>query len=610
MASWLTRLIALAGAAAAIEIAKTLSESARQPDGNRSVPPPQPEPAPVPADSRHVQTDASHAPVTPEVFADRTDVFVPACKPFPAAEVRQITLTEQEAIAAGWHFDKKSRHRARIRRYTGKETDITVPSQIGAYTVNALGRQFLMQRQDIQTVRIPSAVKKLAYEVFASAGIRKCIFAPGVLHLPVRAFADCRQLTHVHLPGHLQTIGADAFCGCSALKTLHLPPFLKHTCDGAFRSSGLESFTVCGDPSARGTLTNGAAIAHTPLTSKYNVVCAAADNQTVRYLYIKPGRYRFPAGNAEFFPHSLPAEGVLDMRDTAHLRADLNAAPSQGFGRLMSDLTFILPQDIPDGCCGRDAVNCIPAQVQLAYPDGTSCPAGLERQTAAGGANTLLFRRALGPGSITENDTEILVQEPGTGRLTVCENAVGGYRLKTALFREIRPEGAIFASWCRDLHTVRWFEESGEIVKYIPPAGIIGGVQHAALLEAFTLRQDGIFFDEKLIEKVFLSDFYTSTSNSSRITFRISQRTKILTAIDMLRGTHRPCDPPLAVYAEYLIGHIRYAKILAKKYPEYAVGFLDYPKLYEIQMNRINWHPPRTLSGSGAEAPAETGESE
>ena len=97
MASWLTRLIALAGAAAAIEIAKTLSESARQPDGNRSVPPPQPEPAPVPANSRHVQTDASHAPVTPEVFADRTDVFVPACKPFPAAEVRQITLTEQEA---------------------------------------------------------------------------------------------------------------------------------------------------------------------------------------------------------------------------------------------------------------------------------------------------------------------------------------------------------------------------------------------------------------------------------------------------------------------------------------------------------------------------------
>ena len=495
---------------------------------------------------------------------------------------------------------KKSRHNARIRRYTGTETDLTVPAKIGGYTVNEIGPQFLHGRQDIQTVRIPATVKKLADGIFADTGIRKCIFAYGPLELPERTFAGCTKLSFVHLPYNLQYIRKDAFYQCRSLRTLHLPPLLHQTDEDAFRESGLESFTVRDYDFLFfhfGTLMDGSAIAHTPLGKKYNIVC---NFKSDHYLLLKPGKYRFPPSRARFFQHSLPAEGLLDLRDCTGCWIDLRAAQEPQPGAVKGNLKMRLPESWNLNPQREEGIRRIPSQIQIFQRDGEPYPDGAEMRTDADGTKTVLFRRLLAPHGIRATGAEMLIQEPGSGRLIVCEHAVAESKLKTARFHDFAPQGEIFDACCTALHTVCWHEDGCEIMKYIPPVECIGRDQHAALMQAFTLRQDGIFFDAQQIERVFSSDTYRLPAHENpegSVTIRINQRAKILTAIDMLRGTHRACDPSLAVYAKYLSSHMRYAKILAKKYPAYDVDYLDYFTLGKISRGWIDWHPAKKLTG-------------
>lgn len=87
-----------------------------------------------------------------------------------------------------------------ITGYTGKSTDIVVPSELDAKPVTRIG-QNAFRNADVRSVSIPNSVR----------------------YIGSFAFMDCRNLEEVRLPYRADHLGANAFSGCSSLRSIVLP---------------------------------------------------------------------------------------------------------------------------------------------------------------------------------------------------------------------------------------------------------------------------------------------------------------------------------------------------------------------------------------------------
>lgn len=85
-----------------------------------------------------------------------------------------------------------------ITKYTGKETEIVIPSKIDGCPVTQIESKAFASNPYLQKVFVPTEI---------------CIISK-------EAFADCKNLKEMVLPGtELLTIHEQAFIGCEKLKT-------------------------------------------------------------------------------------------------------------------------------------------------------------------------------------------------------------------------------------------------------------------------------------------------------------------------------------------------------------------------------------------------------
>ena len=99
------------------------------------------------------------------------EIYVPHKGTPEKAEVPHIVLSEEEAASQGWYFKKKSRNRIRLTKYTGAESDVIIPSQIGEYTVNEL-KKCLFYRNRSAACRFPIPSEKSEKNVFRKVQFR------------------------------------------------------------------------------------------------------------------------------------------------------------------------------------------------------------------------------------------------------------------------------------------------------------------------------------------------------------------------------------------------------------------------------------------------------
>ena len=106
------------------------------------------------------------------------EIYVPHKSTATKVKVPHIVLSEEEAVSQGWYFKKKSRSRIRLTKYTGSESDVIIPSQIGEYTVNELKRR-LFTRNRSTACRYPILSEKSEKNVFGLVQFRESL----LLHL-------------------------------------------------------------------------------------------------------------------------------------------------------------------------------------------------------------------------------------------------------------------------------------------------------------------------------------------------------------------------------------------------------------------------------------------
>ena len=177
-----------------------------------------------------------------------------------------LNVKEVKAGTEGfWQYEELDGETVRITGYTGAETDVVVPSELGGKTVVSIGYWYnykgvFANNIFIESVTIPSTVKGIGdYEfsgctglkmVLGCAGVeiiddgaffrcnnlKKMTFGSEINEIGYRAFGECEKLEFIYLPNSINEIEEYAFYDCDALYSITLP---------ANVSIGEYAFTSC-----------------------------------------------------------------------------------------------------------------------------------------------------------------------------------------------------------------------------------------------------------------------------------------------------------------------------------------------------------------------------
>lgn len=121
-----------------------------------------------------------------------------------------------------------------VTGYSGKDTDLTIPSTIEGLPVKAIYRGAFAGR-NIRSVVIPNSVEVLGEGVFKDCyNLQSVTLSKKLTEIPAEVFFGCRSLNNVKLPDSVTQIGASAFENCWRLSDITLNKGLTNIDNSAF----------------------------------------------------------------------------------------------------------------------------------------------------------------------------------------------------------------------------------------------------------------------------------------------------------------------------------------------------------------------------------------
>ena len=148
-----------------------------------------------------------------------------------------------------------------IAKYTGNETNVTIPETIEGKKVTSIGAYAFYECSSLKEITIPSGVTSIEKNTFDGCSSLQQITIPdsvinigddtfygceslqqitipnSVTSIGVGVFADCQALTQVTIPDGVTSIGYQAFYGCKALQQITIP--------NSVTSIGYQAFYFC-----------------------------------------------------------------------------------------------------------------------------------------------------------------------------------------------------------------------------------------------------------------------------------------------------------------------------------------------------------------------------
>ena len=154
---------------------------------------------------------------------------------------------EQVKESSDYTYRVLSDNTVEILKYSGAESNVTVPDKIDNKVVKCVGYGAFAENENIVGVTIPAQVTDLQYGVFAScANLETVTFKAGskLQKIAARAFENCSKLQSISLPDSVQTIEEKGFAYCKNLGTVDLGNGLKEIDNYTFYHSGVTRIRI------------------------------------------------------------------------------------------------------------------------------------------------------------------------------------------------------------------------------------------------------------------------------------------------------------------------------------------------------------------------------
>ena len=189
-----------------------------------------------------------------------------------AAMEKDIQWKIEEAKAVnGFIYRNLADNTIEILKYTGTESNVTIPDKIDNKVVKSIGAESFANNETVVGVTIPAQVTDMQYGAFASCtNLKKVTFAQGIQLKKIEetVFEECRKLEQINIPESvmqieknafyycislnnitfgkkLSVIGKSAFEGCSSLKQIEMSDSVKSIGEKAFgHCVSLEHVTI------------------------------------------------------------------------------------------------------------------------------------------------------------------------------------------------------------------------------------------------------------------------------------------------------------------------------------------------------------------------------
>ncbi len=111
----------------------------------------------------------------------------------------------RDAVVSGdFEYTVNEDNTATLTNYTGRATDLVIPSTIDGHTVTALGYEFMCYNSSVKNVVIPDSVISIADWAFAGSVIESITIGKNVEYIEYRAFLSCENLRSISIPASVK----------------------------------------------------------------------------------------------------------------------------------------------------------------------------------------------------------------------------------------------------------------------------------------------------------------------------------------------------------------------------------------------------------------------
>ena len=135
---------------------------------------------------------------------------------------------------------------AMICAYKGKDTEITLPSELDGYTVTAVTDEAFSGNTSIKRITLSDTVVNVGEGAFVGCSSLEYVFiGSSVAVLHSGAFDGCKALKEIDIPDTVKSIGSFAFTGCEKIDTVVIPESVTKIGECAFAGmSALERAVI------------------------------------------------------------------------------------------------------------------------------------------------------------------------------------------------------------------------------------------------------------------------------------------------------------------------------------------------------------------------------
>lgn len=152
--------------------------------------------------------------------------------------------TASAATSGDWEY-KTVTGGVDITAYKGTSENIVVPATLSGYKVVSVSGLYSGRKNNVKSVTFSSGIKSIGSSVLKDYTMLTSVSLGSVNTIGAGAFEGCKALKTVIIPSSVNSVGAGAFAGCTALKSISITSRMAEIPDRMFMNcSALSNITI------------------------------------------------------------------------------------------------------------------------------------------------------------------------------------------------------------------------------------------------------------------------------------------------------------------------------------------------------------------------------